>query len=298
VRRVTETMLTGTTVGQIYDEQKVFDVVVRGTPEIGANLDALRDLLVETRDGGYVPLRDVADVRIAAAPSQVTRERGSRRIDVSMNPSGRALSAVARDVEAALATVSLGQGYYTELLGEYAELTRARTRLAIGAAIAVISILLLLQAVFDSWRIGLVVFSSLPAAVIGGILGAVVSGGVLTLGSWIGFITVLGISARNGIMLVSHYRHLERNEGMPFGPALIARGAEERLAPILMTTMTTWLALLPLVIGGLRPGYEIEHPMAVVILGGLVTSAAFNLLVVPGLYYRLERRRAEPIAVA
>lgn len=114
--------------------------------------------------------------------------------------------------------------------------------------------------------------------------GAVLGGGVLSLGSWIGFITVLGISARNGIMLVSHYRHLENEEGMPFGPALVMRGAEERLAPMLMTTLTTWLALLPLVLGGVRPEQKVEHPMAVVILGGLVTSAALNLLVVPSLY--------------
>jgi len=140
-------------------------------------------------------------------------------------------------------------------------------------------------------RTGLIIFLSLPGAMIGGVAGALIGGGVLSLGSWVGFITVLGISARNGIMLISHYRHLEDEEGMVFGPDLALRGAEERLAPILMTTLTTWLALLPLVLGGIRPGYEIEYPMAVVILGGLITSALLNLLVVPALYLRFSKPR-------
>jgi CzcA family heavy metal efflux pump len=286
LRRVTEVMLTGVKVGEIYDEQKVFDLVVRGTPQVAANMDALRDMLIDIRGGGAVPLRDVADVYIAPTPNQVTREAGSRRIDVTLNPSGRSLSAVAADVEAALAEVSFDQGYYPEVLGEYAELAQGRQRLVIAGAISAVAILLLLHAVFDSVRIGLLIFLSLPGALIGGVAGALLGGGVLSLGSWIGFITVLGIAARNGIMLISHYRHLESEEGMPFGPSLVLRGAEERLAPILMTTLTTWLALLPLVLGGVRPGQEVEHPMAVVILGGLVTSALLNLFVVPALYLR------------
>ena len=267
----------------------MFDVVVRGTPEVGANIDALRDMLIDTPGGGAVPLRDVADVYIAPTPNQVTREAGSRRIDVTLNPAGRALSAVAEDVEAAIATIPFSQGYYPEVLGEYAELQQSRQRLLIAGLISVIAIFLLLHAVFDSVRTGLLIFLSLPGALIGGIAGALLGGGVLSLGSWIGFITVLGISARNGIMLISHYRHLEREEGVAFGDELVLRGAEERLAPILMTTLTTWLALLPLVLAGVRPGHEVEHPMAVVILGGLVTSALVNLFVVPALYLRYGR---------
>jgi len=289
LRRLTELILTGNKVGELYEEQKVFDVVVRGTPEAGANIDALRDLLIETPGGGAVPLRDVANVYLASTSNQITREAGSRRIDVTLNAAGRALSAVAEDVRAAVGEVAFDQGYYPEILGEYAELEQGRQRLVIAGVVSVLAILLLLHAVFDSVRAGLLVFLGLPGAVVGGIVGAVLGGGVLSLGSWIGFITVLGISARNGIMLVSHYRHLENAEGMPFGPALVMRGAEERLAPILMTTLTTWLALLPLVLGGVRPGQEVEHPMAVVILGGLITSALLNLLVVPALYLRFAK---------
>ncbi len=294
LRRVTETLLTGTKVGELYEGQKVFDVVVRGTPGVGANIDALRATLIDTPGGGAVPLRDVADVYIAPTPNQVTRESGSRRIDVTLNPSGRALDAVARDVREVVDATTFEQGYYPEVLGEYAELVQGRQRIVIAGAISVIAILLLLHAVFDSVRMGLLIFVSLPGAVIGGVAGALLGGGVLSLGSWIGFITVLGISARNGIMLVSHYRHLEAEEGVTFGRALVLRGAEERLAPILMTTLTTWLALLPLVLGGVKPGHEVEHPMAVVILGGLVTSALVNLLVVPALYLRFAK--SEPAA--
>jgi CzcA family heavy metal efflux pump len=289
LRRVTETLLTGTKVGELYDEQKVFDVVVRGTPDVGANIDALRAVLIDTPGGGAVPLRDVADVYLAPTPNQVTREAGSRRIDVTLNPAGRTLDAVARDVQQVVSQLTFDQGYYPEVLGEYAELAQSRQRILIAGLISVIAIVLLLHAVFDSARMGFIIFLSLPGALIGGVVGALLGGGVLSLGSWIGFITVLGISARNGIMLVSHYRHLETEEGVAFGRELVLRGAEERLAPILMTTMTTWLALLPLVLGGVRPGQEVEHPMAVVILGGLVTSALVNLLVVPALYLRFAK---------
>ena len=134
---------------------------------------------------------------------------------------------------------------------------------------------------------------TLPVALVGGVLAAAATGGVLSLGSLVGFFAVLGIAARNGILLISHCQHLEREEGMAFGPELVRRGARERLAPILMTTLATGLALVPLVVLGEIPGHEIEHPMAIVILGGLVTSTLLNLLVLPSLYLALGRRRAE-----
>ncbi len=137
---------------------------------------------------------------------------------------------------------------------------------------------------FQSWRLTLLVAVSIPFALIGGVVGVFLTGGVLSLGSLVGFVTVLGISARNGIMLVSHYRHLETEEGEPFGLDLVLRGAEERLAPILMTALATGLALVPLVVSGNKPGYEIEYPLAVVILGGLVTSTLLNLFLLPPLY--------------
>ena len=148
---------------------------------------------------------------------------------------------------------------------------------------------MILYSDFQSSRLALLLVLSLPFALVGAVWSAFLSGGVLSLGSLVGFVTVIGIAARNGIMLVSHYQHLQREEGEPFGPELILRGAEERLAPILMTALTTALALMPIVIGGNRPGQEIEHPMAVIIVGGLVTSTILNLLLMPVLYQSVAR---------
>jgi CzcA family heavy metal efflux pump len=294
IRRVTEVLLTGVKVGEVYEDQKIFDVVVRGEPRFARDLDAVRDLVIDTPSGGAVPIRDVADVYVAGAPNLIAREAASRRIDVTMNPTGgRPLDQVARDVEAALAKVSFDRGYYPELLGEFAELKAARERLLLTGAIVLLAIFLILQTLFHSARIGLLMFLGLPVALVGGLFGAWFGSGVLSLGSFIGFITVLGIAARNGIMLVSHYHHLEREEGMGFGPELVLRGAEERLAPILMTSLAAGLALLPLIMGGLKPGHEVEHPMAVVIVGGLVTSTLLNLLLIPALYLRYARPRRQ-----
>ena len=181
-------------------------------------------------------------------------------------------------------------GYHPEFLGEYAALQQSRQRLAILSAFSLVGILLIIYLDFQSIRLTALVFLTLPFALIGGVLGSVMTGGVLSLGSLVGFVTVLGIAARNGIMLVSHYRHLEEEEGVPFGQELVVRGSEERLAPILMTALATGLALVPLVVAGNKPGHEIEHPLAVVILGGLVTSTLLNLFLLPPLYAAFGRR--------
>ena len=154
------------------------------------------------------------------------------------------------------------------------------------AAIAAIGIFVLLQASFGSARLAALLFLTLPSALVGGVLAAYFGSGIISLGSLVGFLTVFGIAARNGIMMINHFLHLEQHEGEAFGPELVIRGARERLAPILMTATTTGLALMPLVIAGDIPGQEIELPMAIVILGGLVTSTLLNLFVVPSLYLR------------
>jgi Cu/Ag efflux pump CusA len=163
------------------------------------------------------------------------------------------------------------------------------------AIAAAIGILLLLVVSFNSFRLGLLSFLTLPSALVGGVLAAWLGDGVISLGSLVGFLTVLGIAARNGIMMISHFQHLENEEGVAFGPELVLRGARERLSPILMTALATGLALVPLVVAGSIPGHEIEHPMAVVILGGLVTSTLLNLFLVPSFYLRFGRaRNGEP----
>ena len=210
---------------------------------------------------------------------------------MTCNVAGADLGSVAREIEKRVQALSFAQGYHPEFLGEYAARQSSRNRLLLLAAFSVLGILVLLHVDFRSFRLGLLVALTLPFALIGGVAGAFLTGGVLSLGSLVGFVTVLGIAARNGIMLLSHYRHLETSEGVAFGRELALRGAEERLAPILMTASCAALALLPLVVKGNIPGHEIEYPMAVVILGGLVTSTALNLFVMPTLYTRFGRSR-------
>jgi CzcA family heavy metal efflux pump len=286
VRRAVAAFVGSEEVGDLWTESAIFDVRVWGVPEVRGDVTAISGLLIDTPSGGHVRLADVAAVRIAPTPNVINHEGQSRYIDVSTNVRGRDLGAVARDIEAALGGVTFQQEYHASVLGEYAERQDAQQRLLWFAIAAAIGILLLLQASFGNWRLALLAFLTLPVALVGGILAAYLSDGVLSLGSLVGFLTVLGIVERNAIMLISHYQHLEREEGEPFGPGLIIRGAKERLAPILMTALATALALIPLVVAGSIPGHEIEHPMAVVIMGGLVTSTLLNLFVVPSLYLR------------
>ncbi len=287
VLSATSTWINGTRVGEIYEEQKIFGVVVWGEKSVRRDIDALRNLLIDTPSGAQVPLKDVADISVEPAPNSIKREGASRRIDVILNASGRDLGSVARDVEkTVLEKVSFDRGYHPEFLGEYAEAQASRKRLLYLSIGSIVGILLLLYVDFQSWRLVLLIFLALPFALIGGVAGAFVSGGVISLGSLIGFVTVLGVAARNGIMLIEHYRHLHGEERVPFGKELVLRGAEERLAPILMTALTTGLALVPLIVGGNLPGHEIEYPMAFVILGGLTTSTLLNLLVIPPLFLR------------
>ncbi len=286
VRRAAATLVNGTKVGEIYEGQRIVQVAVRGAPEVRSDLSALRALPIEAPGGAMVPLGELADVEVVPAPNEIKRERASRRIDVTCNVRGRDLGEVAREIGDKVRGIEFDRGYHAELLGEYAARAESQNRLLSLAGLALIGILLLLHVDFKSLRLSLLVFLTLPFALIGGVAGVLLGGGVLSLGSLVGFVTVLGIAARNGIMLVSHYRHLQEKEGVPFGVPLVLQGAEERLSPILMTALCAGLALLPLVWRGNVPGHEIEYPMALVILGGLATSTVLNLLFLPALYAR------------
>ena len=283
--RAVSTLVNGTQVGEIYEEQKIRRVVVRGARELHPDVVSLADLMIDTPSGAQIRLGDVVDISVVPAPNEIKREGASRRIDVTCNAEGRDLGSVAREIEQKVrSNVRFPTEYHPEFLGEYAEAQASRRRIMALSVIAVIAILLILYVDFQSWRLVLVMALMLPLALLGGVAGAMLVGGVISLGSLVGFVTVLGIAARNAIMLVSHYRHLQVEEGMPFGSELILRGAEERLAPILMTALTTALALVPLVLTGNVPGQEIEHPMAFVILGGIVTSVLLNLFFLPVVY--------------
>jgi len=292
VRRAAAYLIAGEEVSDVWMPNRRYDIRVWSTPETRHSLTSILNLPIDIPDGGTVRLGDVADVRIVPTPNAINREGLARRINVEAEVEGRDLGSVVADVEKALAEVEFPLGYYPELVGEYAERQAASDRLMIAGLIATVLIFFLLRVSLDSWRLAVLSFLSLPVAMVGGILTALfVSDGILSLGSLVGFLTILGVAARNGIMLISHYQHLEEFEGEPFGPDLILRGARERIAPIMMTALTAGLALVPLVIAGNIPGHEIEHPMAIVILGGLVTSTLVNLFIVPVLYLRFGSRQ-------
>lgn len=293
IRRAAATLVAGTEVSDIHRDNKVYDVWVWSDPKIRNSLTKIRELLIDTPTGGHVRLEEMAAVRVLPTPNVIQRENQSRRISVEANVRGRDLGSVARDVERALAKVQFPLEYNAVVLGEYAERQAAQQRILIFGVIAAIGIFFLLQASFQSWRLATLVFVTLPMALVGGVLAAWASSGVLSLGSLVGFLTVFGIAARNGIMMINHYQHLEEKEGEPFSSGLVLRGAKERLAPILMTSGALGLALVPLIVAGSIPGHEIEHPMAIVILGGLVTSTLLNLFVIPSLYLRFGKTRAK-----
>jgi CzcA family heavy metal efflux pump len=295
VRRAATTLMAGEEVGDIFRDGKAYDIQVWSKPEVRTSLTDIRNLPIDLPGGGHILLSDVADVRLRPTPNAIERESNTRKIDVGANVSGRALGAVVGDIEDRLEQIEFPLGYSYDLIGELAERQAANRRLESFALIAGVGVLLLLVMAFRSWRLGLMAFLALPMALVGGLLAAYLfSGEIISLGSLVGFFTVLGIVARNGIMLITHCQHLEREEGEPFGPGLVLRAAKERLAPILMTALATGLALVPLVASGEIPGAEIEYPMAIVILGGLVTATLLNLFIIPALYLRFGRRRTEP----
>lgn len=289
VRRTVSTITNGTKVGEIYEDQKIFDVVVWGSQNERTNIETVRNILIDIPTGGRVPLKDVAEVHIAPTPNEITRESSSRRIDVTCNTKGRALGAVAKEIESKLSTISFDKGYHPEVLGEYAERQASQNRLNLLSLLSVIGIFLILYADFNSVRTSLIIMLSLPLALSGCIFSAWLSGGTLSLGSLVGFVTVLGVATRNAIMLISHYRHLESQEGETFGRQMVIRGALERMSPILMTASAAILALLPIIVSGNQPGQEIEFPMAVVITAGIITSTLLNLFYLPVAYLRFGR---------
>jgi CzcA family heavy metal efflux pump len=298
IRRQSSTLLASEEVSDIFYGGKAYDVHVWSIPSARNSVSDVERLPIDTPAGDIVRLNQVADVRLAPTPNNIQRERQSRRIDVGANVEGRDLASVVDDVESSLAGVKMPREVHAEVIGESTELNAAQDRLLLFGIAAAIAIFLLLQAAFSSLRLAALTFLLLPTALVGGVLAVWLGDGILSLGSLVGFLTVFGIAARNGILMVSHFQHLEREEGVPFGPALVLRGAKERLAPILMTACATGLALVPLAVAGSIPGHEIEHPMAIVILGGLVTSTLLNLFVLPSLYLRFGRSRKARRAAA
>jgi CzcA family heavy metal efflux pump len=287
VAEAIETSFAGTTVGRVFDRGVSFDLVVKVDAESAADFDRIADLAIHTPTGDAVPIRIVADVRREMGANMILRENVQRRIVVSCNVAGRDLGSVVEDIQAAVAgQVPMPEGYHVEYGGQFESQQSASERLLILGGAAIAGVFMMLVLAFGGARDALLVMVNLPLALIGGVAGVFLAGGVLSVAAMIGFITLFGIATRNGIMLVSHIRHLMDVEGVNDFREAVERGARERLLPILMTAMAAGLALIPLAMAAGESGSEIQTPMAIVILCGLTTSTLLNMFVVPTLYLR------------
>ena len=289
---VLETIRTayqGEQVGQIYDGNRVFNVAVILNPTQRNSVSALGALPVRNPTGTYVPLRELADIYQSAGRYVVLHD-GARRVQtITSNVAGSDVASFVATAKQRIAKLALPPGMYVEFGGAAAAQAQSSRDLLMHSALAGIAIVLLLSMVLGSSRSLLLVLANLPFALVGGVLAVFATGGGISIGALVGFVTLFGITLRNSIMMLSHYDSLVNDEGMVWGPEAARRGAQERLAPILMTALVTALGLLPLAIGSGAPGREIEGPMAMVILGGLLTSTALNLLVLPTLALRYGR---------
>ena len=288
VRRAAATLLSGTQVGNLFEQQKVFDVVVWGSPEARRNIQSIKDLVIDSPNGQLVRIGDVAQVRVAPSESIIRHDAAKRYVDVVAGVKGRSLGAVQADVSNSIKKMQFPMEYHAELLSDFTDQQAAQTRLLVLALAALIGAYFLLQAAFGSWSLALVVILTLPAALAGGAVAVRLTGGVWSLGSLAGLMVVFGIAVRSGIALIRHYQYLQHDEGEAFGPELILRGATDRSTPILMAAMATAFALLPALILGDVPGLEFVRPMAVVVVGGLVTSTLLELFVMPSFCLALQ----------
>lgn len=290
VRRASATVFSGLTVGFLFEEQKIHEVIVWGAPETRHSVTNLSDLWVGKSDRHQVRLGEVAEVSIVPTPTVLRHESIAPYIDVEANVAGRDLGSVARQVSERLKNIEFPLEHHPKLLGEYAERRDAQRGMLGVALAALVGILLLLQACFRSWRLAFVAFLALPASLAGGVLAAFASGGGISLGSLVGCLAVLGFAARNNLLLINHFQCLEEQERVGFNLDLVLRGARERLAPLLASSAATVAALLPIALMGQIPGLEIVQPTAVVIIGGLIVSTLFTLFIMPPLYLAVRSR--------
>jgi Cu/Ag efflux pump CusA len=284
--RSVEALFQGTVAGEVVEGGLASRVVVRFPERLRLHRDDLEALPVTAPGGQVVRLGDVARVRFDLGPGLVRRENVQRLAMITANIADNDLTGAVERARVALeAGLSLPEGYRVVFGGQFEEAARSVRTLAFLAVAILAGMYALLFVAFRSHRHTLIVLVNLPLALIGGIVAVAAGGGGLSVASLVGFITLFGIATRNGVLLVSHYEHLMRDEGLPLREAVV-RGSNERLAPVLMTALTAGLALIPLVLAGDKPGNEIQSPMAEVILGGLLTSTFLNLVVVPVLFAR------------
>ncbi len=284
IRQLISTLLKGIKVGEIYENQQKVDVVVIGSAENKVDLHAIQQLPIQSPFGPQLRLKDVADVYIVGMPNEIKRESVSRRIDIVANVKGRDLGAVAKEVEKNVSSMPFPSGYYPQFLGEYAAQKAANRTLVGLTALVFLLITVIVYIDFQSIRHTLIFLGSLPFALFGGVIGLFLSGGIVSLGAMVGFIAVMGIGARNGLLLMSHYRHLIFTQNHLQDIDIVKIGTQDRLVPILMTALATSLALVPIIISGPISGYEIEYPLAVVVVSGLISSTVMSLVLLPRMF--------------
>ena len=281
-----DTAFNGEAVSQVLENQRTFDLVVRFNDAARKSAESIASTLIDTPTGAKVPISQVASVQVDQGPNTINRENVQRRIIIQSNVAGRDLGSVINEIRQKIGHgVALPEGYFVQYGGQFEAQEEAARKIALMSVVAIAGIFLLLYLALHSGRLALLVMANLPLALIGGVIMVFVSGGTLSIASLVGFITLFGIATRNGIMLVTHYQHLAQEESVPFRQSII-QGSLERLSPILMTALVTGVGLIPLALGVGQPGKEIQQPMAVVILGGIVTSTFLNMIVIPPLYFK------------
>ena len=295
-----QTALQGEVTSQVLEGQRRFDLLIRLEESYRTDYANLGRLRIDLPNGrGQVELSQLAEISEGSGPNAVNRENARRRIVIRCNTQNRDLaSAVAEIQQRVKDRVELPEGYFVEYSGQFESQQRATTLISILALVSVVGMFVVLMLLYPSVPIVLQILNALPTAFIGGVMGLVITGQSLTVASLVGFISLGGIAVRNGILLVTHYFHLMKEENEEFSEKMVLRGSLERLAPVLMTALTAGIGLLPLVIGGQEPGREILYPVATVILGGLVTSTFCEFLIHPGLFWRFSGKDAERLAKA
>jgi Cu/Ag efflux pump CusA len=284
----------GEAVAEGYEGPRVYDIVVRLPPEWRESRAKLENVYIDTKSGQRIPLHYVAALRQATGPNTILRENTQRRFVVSVNPTTPNLTAVVEELQERVADqIKLPEGYSISFEGEYQAQAEAKRDIAIGSAIVFLIIVFLLYSYLQSFTFVALVLSNIPISVIGGVLLTQGTLNNISIATLVGFIAISGIAARNTIMMISHYLHLMRHEGESFSREMVERGTLERLVPVLMTALSAGIALLPLILAADEPGKEILNPVAVVIVGGLVSSTLLGLGVTPAIFYTFCRRSAE-----
>ena len=281
-----EIFYNGKNEGQIIEGQKTFDIVLRAEQNERTNIENIRNTLIQTGDGTLIPLHEVAKIEYTSTINSIAHENAQRNITVSCNVQGRDLGSTVNEIEKTIAQkVQLPEGYYIDYGGQFEAQQESSRLILVLSIFSLLAIFIVLFAHFRSTGIALQVMLNIPLALVGSVIAVAITGGTFSVATMVGFITLTGIASRNGIMMISHYIHLIKYEGEKFSKEMIIRGALERLVPVMMTALVAALALIPLSLNGQASGKEILHPVAVVILGGLISSTFLALIVTPVVFY-------------